>query len=131
MKDTCTWQHRLHNLDIQWQGIVPRLTETYLCWMVQHSEPLPPADSSNEYDFEINVLDINSLDINWLIPRQGVPTIDALMLEGYLGATPDNPTIAVSLATLELYCTLQLIKPSLSVEGFTKFLCYQYSVSLK
>ena len=55
--------------------------------------------------------------------------LDALVFEGYLGATPDNPTIAVSLAALELYRTLRLVKPSLSVEGFTKFLCYKYSVS--
>ncbi|KAI1787604.1 hypothetical protein LXA43DRAFT_861140, partial [Ganoderma leucocontextum] len=33
-----------------------------------------------------------------------------------------------SFATLELYRTLRLVKPSLSVEGFTKFLCYKFPI---
>ena len=108
---------------------MPRLTDTYLRWTARHSEPLLPPAPSNEYDFEVDALDLDVLKVNRLIPRRGVPAADALMLEGYLGATPDNPTIAVSLAALELYRTLRLVKPSLSVEGFTKFLCYKYSVS--
>lgn len=97
--------------------------------MAQHSEPLLEAHLSDEYDFEIDVLDLDTLDLNQLIPWRGVPANEALVLEGYLGATPEKPTIAVSLAALELYCILWLVKPSLSVEGFTKFLCYKYSVS--
>ena len=70
-----------------------------------------------------------TLEFNRLIPRRDLPAVDALVLEGYLPATPDQPTIAVSLSALELYHTLRLVKPSLSVEGFTRFLCYKYLVS--
>ena len=96
--------------------------------MTRDSEPIPPAEPS-EYDFEIDVLDVNSLEINHLVLRRGLSVAEALVLDGYLGASPEKPTIAVSLAALELYRTLRLVKPSLSVEGFTKFLCHKYCVS--
>ena len=127
-KDTRTWRQRLQNLDIRWREILPRLTDLYLRWIARDSEPIPPAEPS-EYDFEVDALDLNTLELNRLIHRRGIPAIEALLFEGYLGATPKNPTIAVSIAALELYRTLRLVKPSLSVEGFTKFLCYKYSVS--
>lgn len=108
--------------------MLPRLADTYLRWMARNSEPIPPAEPS-EYDFEIDVLDLDVLELHRLIFRREIPAAEALLLEGYLGATPEQPTIAVSIAALELYRTLRLVKPSLSVEGFTKFLCYKYSVS--
>ena len=108
--------------------MLPRLTDTYLRWMARHSEAIPPAEPS-EYDFEIDVLDLDVLELRRLIFRRGIPAAEALLLEGFLGATPKQPTIAVSIVALEMYCTLCLVKPSLSVEGFTKFLCYKYSVS--
>ena len=107
MKDTCTWRQRLHNLDIRWQDALLHLTETYLHWLARHSEPILPAEPS-DYDFEINALDVNSLELDRLIPRRGIPAVEALVYEGYLGALPEKPTIAVSLAALELYRTLRL-----------------------
>ncbi|KAG2361657.1 hypothetical protein BDR07DRAFT_1451498 [Suillus spraguei] len=51
---------------------------------------------------------------------------EALVLSGYLGATPHSPTIAISLLTLELYRCLRLRKPSLSIEAFAKVICDLY-----
>ena len=129
VKDMHTWRQRLLNIDIRWQEVLPHLTDTYLQWLARHANPLLQADPL-EYDFEIDALDLNSLELNQLIHRRGLPAVDVLILEGYLGVMLEKPTISVSLTTLELYCTLQLVKPSLSVEGFTKFLCYKYCVSL-
>ncbi|KAI1782046.1 hypothetical protein LXA43DRAFT_977781 [Ganoderma leucocontextum] len=88
---------------------------------------MPPAEPS-EFDFEIDVLDLESLQTTRLVPRRGLPAAEALILDGYLAATPEQPSIAVSLTTLELFRTLRLVKPSLSVEGFTKFICYKYCI---
>ncbi|KAG2363364.1 hypothetical protein BDR07DRAFT_1450743 [Suillus spraguei] len=51
---------------------------------------------------------------------------EALVLSGYLGATPHSPTITISLLTLELYRCLHLHKPLLSIEAFTKVICDLY-----
>ncbi|KAG1790328.1 uncharacterized protein HD556DRAFT_1242477, partial [Suillus plorans] len=76
----------------------------------------------------IDVIDIYTLVTSTYI--HSAPTIEtpteALILNGYLGATPHSPTIAISLPTLELYRRLRLRKPSLSVKAFTKVLCDLY-----
>lgn len=55
-------------------------------------------------------------------------TAEALVLAGYLGTTPQTPSIAISITTLELYRRLRLRKPSLSVEAFSKVICDLYEV---
>ncbi|KAG2101883.1 uncharacterized protein F5147DRAFT_746939 [Suillus discolor] len=41
---------------------------------------------------------------------------------------PHNPSIAVSLRTLEHYCLIRLRKPSFSIEAFSKVICDSYSI---
>ncbi|KAG1781307.1 hypothetical protein EV702DRAFT_1177559 [Suillus placidus] len=53
-------------------------------------------------------------------------TAEALVLASYLGTTPQAPSIAISITTLELYHRLRLRKPSLSVEAFSKVICDLY-----
>ncbi|KAI1798020.1 hypothetical protein LXA43DRAFT_875758 [Ganoderma leucocontextum] len=127
LKDTRTWKQRLHTLDTRWQELLPRATDAFLRWKSRHSSPIPAVEPS-EYDFEIDVLDLDTLQTVRLVPRRELPAAEALILDGYLAASPEKPTIAVSLATLEMFRTLRLVKPSLSVEGFTKFVCYKYCI---
>ncbi|KAG0703209.1 hypothetical protein DFH29DRAFT_998662 [Suillus ampliporus] len=47
---------------------------------------------------------------------------EALVLNGYIGATPQSPSTAISLLTLELYYRMHLQKPLFSAEAFTKVL---------
>ncbi|KAF9018429.1 hypothetical protein BDP27DRAFT_1473070 [Rhodocollybia butyracea] len=59
-----------------------------------------------------------------VIPRQ--PTTEgsvALVKAGFLGATPQSPSLAISLRTLEVFYTIRLFRPSFSVEAFTKVAC--------
>ncbi|KDQ18596.1 hypothetical protein BOTBODRAFT_97369, partial [Botryobasidium botryosum FD-172 SS1] len=52
----------------------------------------------------------------------------SLVSAGYLGATPDQPTIAVCLKTLELYHRLRVRQPNFSIQAFTKVICDRYCI---
>ena len=97
------------------------------------SDPAP-ADTvpvASEYDLEVECIDFfNPRDII-TVPRTShqLPT-EALVRSGFLGATPDKPTIAVSIETLQLFYDIRRFKASYSVEAFTKMICYKYVVSL-
>ncbi|KAJ3833909.1 hypothetical protein F5878DRAFT_545718 [Lentinula raphanica] len=107
------------------------MTDAYIHWKY-HEQPtittfsdpsaVPTVDG---WDFDIEILDIHSLDCVAVIPRDSETSIAvALVKAGYLGTTPINPSIAIALRTLELFYTLRLFKASLSVEAFTKTLCH-------
>jgi hypothetical protein len=83
------------------------------------------------WDFTIEVIDIHTLSTQALILRSVHCTSisEALVLNGYLGTSPESPTTAVSLRTLELYAKIHTCKPSFSVEAFAKFICDFYMVS--
>ena len=55
---------------------------------------------------------------------------EALMLQGYIGNTPENPTVALSVRTLQLFRHIRLRKPSFSVEAFAQVLCDLYNVRM-
>ena len=56
------------------------------------------------------------------------PIAEALVLNGYLGTSPQSPSLAVSLKSLDLYHRIRLRKPSFSCEAFTKVVCDLYAV---
>ncbi|KAG1737240.1 hypothetical protein EDB19DRAFT_1895912 [Suillus lakei] len=85
---------------------------------------------ANEYDFTVNTIDIFTLESSASISQSAdclSPSV-ALMSRGYIGNTPYQPSFAVAIQTLKLFCLLQLCKPSLSVEAFAKVICDTYAV---
>ncbi|KAG1874961.1 hypothetical protein F4604DRAFT_1680819 [Suillus subluteus] len=124
-KDQRGWRQRLIRLHANWAPIVSTLTSGYLKWKYSP----PPEDSEAcPYDFSINVINIYTLVTTANIRSAATveTAAEALVLSGYLGATPHSPTIAISLSTLKLYRRLRLRKPSLSIEAFTKVICDLY-----
>lgn len=91
----------------------------------------PTPNAAPEHGFEIDVFDIFTLDNRKFIHRDSTsPSIaDALMCNGYVGSSPESPTLAFSVRTLDLFRSIRLRKPSFSVEAFTKVLCDLYNVS--
>lgn len=87
-------------------------------------------NTTNElFSFGINVVDIHSLETEATIHRnEDTKASVALVQAGYLGTVPEQPSLAISLRTLELYHTLRLFKPSFSIEAFAKAMCHLYSV---
>ncbi|KAI9064712.1 hypothetical protein FKP32DRAFT_1611038 [Trametes sanguinea] len=132
-KDERTWAHRMQNLDDNWRPLIPRLVSAYLRWQdagdVSPSEP--PVDSSaGPASFDIDIIDFYTLRHSATVPMppQCETRAEALVLSGYLGTSPLQPSLAISLKTLELFRRLRLFKASFSVEAFTKLLCYYYKM---
>ncbi|KAG2032281.1 hypothetical protein BDR03DRAFT_1015402 [Suillus americanus] len=143
-KDKCSWSLRLQCLQENWASVSGTLSAAYLQWAYpavfdsehpspasQRTEPINPdlpstAETSApiSLDFKIDV--INTLQSTAIIRCQAsVSTIsEALVLNGYVGASPLSPAIAM--LTLELYHRIWLHKPSFSAEAFAKVICNLY-----
>lgn len=108
-----------------------KLVSGYLSWKYEPCPPAPASDSS-PYDFSIEVADIYTVQTIAQIPRSAeVESIaEALVLNGYLPTSPESPSFAVSIKTLELFRCIRLRKPSFSIEAFAKVLCDLYGVRL-
>jgi hypothetical protein len=138
-KDGRTWRQRVTRLQENWAPIIKDLTQAYLTWKYPSDSPpndatppssRSPSPSPSSYDFDIECIDLYTLSSETHIQRNtDVKTVsEALVLNGYIGATPQSPSIAISLRTLKLYRRIRLRKPSFSAEAFTKVLCDLYNV---
>ncbi|KAG6876186.1 hypothetical protein C0992_000548 [Termitomyces sp. T32_za158] len=133
--DNRTWRQRLQRLRSNWEPLMEALADAYLAWKYakDHAAPILASDSASidvpSYDFTIDVIDIYNLDISATIHRtEDCKTATALVLHGYLGTTPEQPSFAMSLRTLELYYRIRRRKPSFSIEAFAKVICDLYKI---
>lgn len=154
-RDGRTWRQRTERLQANWEPRIDEMLDAYLIWRYSSSSdhrraggsttgtgsdkpkstPGTPRDTLEEpdhssYDFMIEVLDLYTLKVYAKIPRSGdsKSVAEALMMQGYIGNTPENPTLALSVKTLQLFCQIRLRKPSFSIEAFTRVLCDLYNV---
>jgi hypothetical protein len=130
-----------------WKAVIPSLIEAFLKWKypepptsdtLDGSTPAPTSTDTTaavdvdpvSYDFSIDCVDLYSLSTSIFVPRTSSMTaMEALMIQGYLATSPVDPTLAVSIKTLELFRRLRSRKASLSVEVYAKVLCDLYAVS--
>ncbi|KAF8066021.1 hypothetical protein FPV67DRAFT_1499112 [Lyophyllum atratum] len=132
--DHRTWKARRQNLRENWAPLMNSLADAYLTWRKKSVTPDIPSPStdhvfSGEYDFTIQVIDIYGLASSVTVPRSAdslSPAV-ALVEAGYLSSTPNAPTLAISLQTLELFRVIRLHRASFSVEAFAKVICHFYS----
>lgn len=54
---------------------------------------------------------------------------ETLVRSGFLGATPERPTIAISIELLEIYRQLRRVCPRLSLDALSRALCHLHHVS--
>jgi hypothetical protein len=135
-KDGRTWKQRVQRLHANWAPIMDGLADAYIHWKypdsraTQEPSPHPPSPDITDYSFAINVVDLYMLTTTAIIPRlsssRSVP--EALIESGYMAVSPDSPSIAVSLKTLELFYRIRRRKPSFSAEAFAKVLSDLYGV---
>lgn len=86
-------------------------------------DPLGTADT------EVAVIDLYTLSTSVKVSHvDNKTTAVALASLGFIGNSPFNPSVAVSVKTLELYRVLRRRKASFSVEGFVKVICDLYAV---
>ncbi|KAG6884740.1 hypothetical protein C0992_005852 [Termitomyces sp. T32_za158] len=104
------------------------LTDTYLAWKYPDAKTTNDSHFNAEYDYPISVVDIFTLDKRAIIHQaESTKSVSiALVQQGYLGTTPETPSLAMSLRTLELYYRIRRRKPSFSIEAFAKVLCDFY-----
>ena len=57
-------------------------------------------------------------------------TNQTLLLSGYIGASPDKPSVAISLCVLEAYRQQHRVCPRLSAQAQVKALCHLHGASL-
>ncbi len=119
-------------MDARWQVLMPSMQQAYLQWKYgDPSEPPPESEPLSEYDLQVEPIDYFSPRDTAIVRRSSTQNpAEALVLNGYLGAVPDHPSIVVSLDTLQLFHDIRRFKPSFSVEAFTKMVCYKYIVSV-
>ncbi|KAI9060960.1 hypothetical protein FKP32DRAFT_1678555 [Trametes sanguinea] len=126
--DKRTWRERVENMEKNWAPIIPALVDAYLTWRYPPVVP-PDLELNPDYTFTIDVIDIYNLSTLTTITRSAdCSAAVALVRHGYLGNTPINPSLAISLKTLELFRCLKLVKASFSAEVFAKLICYQYYI---
>lgn len=136
------WRQRRERQEASWTPLIEDLADAFM--LCQYKRPPPPAPStpsipsspssdappSDEYFITFITYDIFSLireQTVVLSPSNASPTID-LMARGWVAKTPERPTVAVSITTLELLHRLRRRKASFSVEAFVKVVCEYYKV---
>ncbi|KAG6893368.1 hypothetical protein C0992_010286 [Termitomyces sp. T32_za158] len=107
------------------------LADAYLAWKYPTDKTaLAESDVVPDYDFTIHVVDIYTRETHVTIHRteSSKSVATAMVHQGYLGTTPEQPSLALSIRTLELYYRIRRRKPSFSIEAFAKVLCDIYTV---
>ena len=138
-----SWQEETRRLNNAWKDIIPTLADLYIKWRglvdgTSPSEPPPqpvehavPSSSTTEpaVKFDMSVVDMYTLAT--VLPvelPQHEAIVPHLVTRGYLCTSPSNPSLAISLRTLEFYHRLRRRKASFGVETFAKVLCNLYGV---
>lgn len=139
-KNSRTWRQRRQHEEARWGPLIEPLTDAYLQWKYPipppHDQaPTAPADGGDtpmpiEWTIE-QVFDLFTLTPHVTIirdPASTSPAID-IMRNGYVAKTPEKPSAAVSIKTLELFHRIRQRKPSFSAEAMTKVICDYYLAS--
>ncbi|KAG1870301.1 hypothetical protein F4604DRAFT_1881242 [Suillus subluteus] len=98
---------------IHWDTQLPALVSSYLRW--KHSKEEIHSASLDGHFFHVMVIKTYANV--------------ALLRHGFLGCSPVEPSVAVDLATLELYHRLRRRYPQLSIQTITKMLCDLHHVT--
>ncbi|KAG1888655.1 hypothetical protein F4604DRAFT_1877215 [Suillus subluteus] len=93
-----------------WQDQMPSLAEAFLLWK---QNPCLPSAQAPTTSFHVTAVDITHNELANV----------SLLKSGYLGCSPLQPTLAISLSCLELYHQIRRRKPSFSVQAMVKVLC--------
>ncbi|KAF8312768.1 uncharacterized protein EI90DRAFT_3137116 [Cantharellus anzutake] len=118
-----------------WAALIPSLSDIYLryktsnpCCMLLHY-PEPPENSNFVHIYVIDVFDGWSYEHIPQDPDETSPT-SAILHSGYIPPTPINPTVAISICSLELLHCLMCASSGFSVQSFARLLADLHHVSL-
>ncbi|KAG6895202.1 hypothetical protein C0992_002602 [Termitomyces sp. T32_za158] len=128
--DGRTWHQRIQRMQQNWEPLMEDLADAYLAWKYPTDASTPESDFVPEYDYTMTSVDLYTLEMHITVHCTEASTSLAadIVRHGYLGATPESPSIALSLRTLELYHRIRRRKPSFGIEAFTKVLSDLYMI---
>ncbi|ESK87110.1 hypothetical protein Moror_11903, partial [Moniliophthora roreri MCA 2997] len=102
-----------------WKVQLPDLVSAYLAFM-NHGAP---QKSRNSEEWSLHTMDLNEAAEWMFFHPDGSPTINASLLRhGYIGATPDRPTIAFSLHLFHVFHQFNRVCPKFSIDALSKAL---------
>lgn len=133
-KDARIWRDRRRNFDENWHPLLLLMVKAYYGWRYPTTRQsdaeslLAGGDDCQEHELqgqlEISVVDLYTLAASATIPvAPGQRNAEALVATGYLGNSPIQLSVAISLKMLELFRTIRLFKASYSAEAFSKLVC--------
>ncbi|TFK59155.1 hypothetical protein BDN72DRAFT_906109 [Pluteus cervinus] len=118
-----------------WRTQLPILVPAYLRWKYQGATTAEALNNSNNaQDEQVREWQLQTISIEQRVLqkfyhlRSTLYTNQALVEAGFLGASPDKPTIAFSFSVFDLYRQLHRVCPRLSIQGFTKALDHLHHV---
>ncbi|KAL0564221.1 hypothetical protein V5O48_017832 [Marasmius crinis-equi] len=133
-KDGCTWRDRTERQTQAWARQHDALVDAYLVYKA-HGVPVPQPNAE-EWDMEVATFyphPIANHSQNYG-PRQfyTYPNTqsknETLRYNGFIGGSPELPTIAFDLEVLDLYRQLHRVCPSLSIEAYSCALLHLHAL---
>ncbi|KAF8317008.1 uncharacterized protein EI90DRAFT_3134060 [Cantharellus anzutake] len=129
-----SWQNRINASQAHWAALIPSLSDAYLmsktsnpqCMPLHHPEP--PENLNSTHIYVIDIFDGRSYEYIPQDPDETSTTI-ALLRSGYIPPTPVNPTVAISIRSLELLHGLMRSLLNFSVQSFARLLADLHCMS--
>ncbi|KAG1745370.1 uncharacterized protein EDB91DRAFT_1080299 [Suillus paluster] len=103
-----------------WQDQMLSLARAFLLWK---ENPCLLSTQAPTTSFHVTMVDISNVLEKSVDQAPNELANVSLLKSGYLGCSPLQPTLAISLGCLELYHQIHRRKPSFSVQGMVKVLC--------
>lgn len=137
-----------------WRQQLDFLTDTYLRWKVEgppsmdldtvsaefwsaEAHPITYMPRSNMLNPSLSVLTITLTNVPTARSLQkfyhfpdSITVNQTLVRNGYIGATPERPSIAFSITLFEIFRQIHRVCPHLSIYGITKVLSHIHGVRL-
>ncbi|KAF8164965.1 hypothetical protein B0H34DRAFT_687229 [Crassisporium funariophilum] len=121
--DSRTRKDRIQQRVNAWQRQIPQLAAQYLDWK-QTGAPLDET-SEMEATWVIEVMSFTELGPCQFRHLPNVSyTNETLVRHGYLGSSPEKPTLAISIELLEIYRQLRRVCPRFSLDALARALCH-------
>lgn len=108
-------------MEKNWAPHIEEVASAYLRWWYPSPTPQRPNVMECGDIFPITIMDLYTLNATTTITQRNDQVAAVTLVEAsYLGVSPVNPSMAISLKTLELYRLIRQRKPSFSFEAFAK-----------
>ncbi|CAK5271113.1 unnamed protein product, partial [Mycena citricolor] len=119
--------HRVQDMLNAWDRHMPRLVDSYLAWAESRDKGEVAVESGEGWPLLVLGLD-ESGTLHFSHPSDSCGPNEALLQRGYLGASPDQPTIAFSIRTFEIYRQIHRVTPRFTIDSLARVLNHLHRV---